>query len=274
MRIDAHQHFWLMKDREGQWPPPELAAIYRDFMPPDLQPLLSDAGIEGTVLVQTMESGADTAFMLDLAEKHRFIRGVVGWVDLKGPDAAGEIAALAKNPKLRGMRPMLQGLDQDDWIADPALDAAIAALIAHSLVFDALVLPRHLPHLLDFAQRHRQLPVVIDHGAKPWIATGHYTGWRQDMARLAALPQVHCKLSGLWTEAGDRKPEATRPYAETIFELFGPERTLWGSDWPVLRLAGGYGDWHAFCREIIPQADHEAVFGGNAARFYGLERSG
>lgn len=270
MRIDAHQHFWLMKYREGQWPPPELAAIYRDFLPSDLQPLLSDAGIDGTILVQTMESGEDTAFMLDLAEKHPFIRGVVGWTDLKAATAAQDIAALAARPALRGVRPMLQGLEQDDWITDPALEPAIQALVAHGLVFDALVLPRHLPHLLVFAQRYPDLPVVIDHGAKPWIATGHFTGWRRDMALLSALPHVHCKLSGLWTEAGEQKPEATRPYVETILELFGPGRTLWGSDWPVLRLAGDYGDWHAFCRDIVPQADHDAVFGGNAARFYGL----
>ncbi|NSZ64151.1 amidohydrolase [Agrobacterium tumefaciens] len=270
MIIDAHQHFWLMKDRAGQWPPPSLAAIYRDFLPQDLSPLLEKAGVSGTVLVQTMESAADTDFMLDLAGSTDFIKGVVGWVDMKSADAAAEIARRAKNPAFKGVRPMLQGMDDVTWIDDPALDAAVDALVKHALVFDALVLPPHLSHLLAFARRHPQLPVVIDHGAKPLIATGQYGDWRRDMAALAALPNLHCKLSGLLTERGEQRPEAVRPYAETILELFGGERVIFGSDWPVLRLAGDYQEWLDFCREIVPEHDHAAVFGGNAVRFYSL----
>ncbi len=194
MFIDAHQHFWLMKDRAGQWPPPSLAAIYRDFLPADLSPLLAD-----------------------------FIKGVVGWVDMKSPDAATEIARRAKHRAFKAVRPMLQGMEDVAWIDDPLLDPAVAALVNHGLAFDALVLPPNLPHLLAFARRHPQLPVVIDHGAKPLIATGHYSAWRKDMGALAALPNVHCKLSGLLTERGDQRPEAVRPYAETILELFGAD---------------------------------------------------
>ncbi|CUX08308.1 MULTISPECIES: amidohydrolase family protein [Rhizobium/Agrobacterium group] len=270
MLIDAHQHFWLMKDRAGQWPPPALAAIYRDFLPADLSPLLAEAGVSGTVLVQTMETAADTDFMLELADKTGFIKGVVGWVDMKSPDAATEIARRAKHSAFRGVRPMLQGIEDVAWIDDPALDTAVDALVKHGLVFDALVLPPNLPHLLSFARRHPQLPVVIDHGAKPLIATGHYSGWRSDMAALAALPNVHCKLSGLLTERGDQRPEAVRPYAETILELFGANRVIFGSDWPVLRLAGDYQVWLDFCRDIVPAEDYAAVFGGNAIRFYSL----
>ena len=270
MRIDAHQHFWLMKDRQGQWPPPSLEAIYLDFSPEDLKPLLDASTIDGTVLVQTMESEADTAYMLDLAANTLFIKGVVGWTDLKATQAPDRIEALASNPLLKGFRPMLQGLPEDNWIDDPVLDPAIAAMVAHGLVFDALVLPRHLPGLFNFASRHADLPVVIDHGAKPWIATGHYSEWRQNMAALAGLPNVFCKLSGLLTEAGDQKPQAVRPYAETIVELFGPSRVLWGSDWPVLHLAGDYAQWLDMCRDIVPQQHHDAVFGGNAISFYNL----
>ncbi|AAK88528.2 amidohydrolase [Agrobacterium tumefaciens] len=270
MLIDAHQHFWLMKDRAGQWPPPSLAAIYRDFLPTDLSPLLTAAGVSGTVLVQTMETAADTDFMLELAENTDFIKGVVGWVDMKSAEVTAEIARRAKHPAFKGVRPMLQGMEDVAWIDDAALNAAVEALVKHGLVFDALVLPPNLPHLLSFASKHPELPVVIDHGAKPLIATGHYRDWRRNMAALAARPNVHCKLSGLLTERGEQRPEAVRPYAETILELFGGDRVIFGSDWPVLRLAGDFQGWLDFCRDIVPAKDHAAVFGGNAIRFYSL----
>lgn len=270
MWIDAHQHFWLLEDRQGQWPPPSLQAIHQDFLPGDLQPLMAKAGIVGTVLVQSMTSAADTDFMLALADENRFIKGVVGWVDLKAADAKDEIARRAAHPVFKGVRPMLQDVSDPAWIDDPALDEAVNALIRHGLVFDALVLPHHLPFLLNFAKRHPLLPIVIDHGAKPLIATGRYIGWRHDMAALAAQSNVACKLSGLLTERGEQKSEAVRPYAETIIDLFGPHRLIFGSDWPVLRLAGDYHAWLDFCRDIVPQADHGAVFGGNAVRFYSL----
>jgi L-fuconolactonase len=274
MRIDAHQHFWRIADRAGQWPPPALGAIHRDFTPEDLLPLLEAAGVDGTVLVQTMEREADTAWMLDLAGRHGFIKGVVGWTDLKAPDAAGAIARLAADRRLRGLRPMLQDIAPDDWIADPGLRPAVEAMLAHDLAFDALVLPRHLRPLHDFATRHPGLRIVIDHGAKPPIAEGRFTAWRQSMAALAALPNVWCKLSGLLTEAGGRDPASVRPYAETLLELFGPQRLIFGSDWPVLRLAGDYIAWIEQCREIVPAAHHDAVFGANAVSFYRLDVAG
>lgn len=270
MRIDAHQHFWQIAERTGQWPPPTLSALHRDFGPEDLQPLLAEAKIEGTVLVQTMEREADTAFMLDLAERNPFILGVVGWTDLKAADAPDAIAGLAQHLKLKGVRPMLQDIADDHWIDDPALKPVVSAMIDHGLVFDALVLPRHLDALLRFAHRSTRLPIVIDHGAKPPIAEGRFAVWRRQMAALAELPKVHCKLSGLLTEAGDQRPQSVRPYAETILELFGPSRVIWGSDWPVLRIAGDYHDWLAQCLDIVPAEHHDAVFGGNAVRFYNL----
>ncbi|MDQ0349230.1 amidohydrolase family protein [Ancylobacter vacuolatus] len=271
MRIDAHQHFWRIADRGGQWPPPDLAPIYRDFGPEDLAPLLAAAGIEGTVLVQTMERTADTAYMLDLAARHPFIRAVVGWTDMKAPDAEGAIARLAAHPRLKGLRAMLQDIAADDWITDPALAPAVGAMVAHDLAFDALVLPRHLRPLFAFAARHPELRIVIDHGAKPLIGEGRISRWRADLAALAALPNVWCKLSGLLTEADGRGPAAVRPYGETLLDLFGPARLIFGSDWPVLRLAGDYAGWLALCRDIVPADHHDAVFGANAARFYRLD---
>ncbi len=270
MLIDAHQHFWLLKDRRGQWPPPSLGAIYHDFLPADLRPLMQQAGISGTVLVQTMESAADTDFMLALADDNAFIKGVVGWVDMKADNAASEIVRRAAHPAFKGVRPMLQDIADVSWIHDGTLEPAVNALIEHGLVFDALVLPLHLPYLLRFATEYSGLPIVIDHGAKPLIATGRYGAWRKDMAALATLPNLHCKLSGLLTERGEQKPEAVRPYAETILELFGAERVIFGSDWPVLRLAGDYQGWLDFCRDIVPEDHHAAIFGGNATRFYTL----
>ncbi|RQP25459.1 amidohydrolase [Albitalea terrae] len=278
MRVDAHQHFWCLADRQGQWPPAELAAIHRDFLPADLEPLRQHAGIDGTVLVQSLPSENDTRWLLDLADQHRFVWGVVGWVDLKAPDAPERIAALATRSKLKGLRPMLQDLRDDGWIADAAVDAGARAMAQHGLVFDALVLTRHLEALHGFAARHRELRIVIDHGAKPPIATGELEPWRSRMAALAALPHVSCKVSGLLTEAGPRRSaQALRPYVQALWDLFGPRRLLWGSDWPVLRLAGDYQAWlemsQALFATIDPamsDADRADLFGANAMRLYGL----
>ncbi len=270
MRIDGHLHFWKLAARVGEWPPPELAAINRDFMPDDFTPLLADAGIDGTILVQSLPSRADTRFMLGLAERHPFILGVVGWVDLKAADAPEQIRILSADEKLKGLRPMLQSLPIN-WLDDPALDPAVAAMQAQGLCFDALPLPLHLPSLLRFAQRFPALPIVINHGAKPDIAHSGSEGWRENMVALAALPNLFCKLSGLLTEAGPRAAiEDIRPYAETLFELFGPDRLIWGSDWPVLNLAGDYRGWQTMAEALVPAEAQAAVFGDTARTFYRL----
>ncbi|WP_195763884.1 amidohydrolase family protein [Pseudoduganella rivuli] len=274
MRVDAHQHFWQLAARDGAWPPPELAPIYRDFYPDDLAGLLQEHGIGATVLVQSMPNEDDTRFMLDLADRHGFIGAVVGWADLKAADAPQRIAALAAHPKLRGLRPMLQDLDDDHWIDDAALAPAVAAMLAHGLRFDALVLPRHLPALLAFAQRYPELPIVIDHLAKPAMQEEPAAQWLNDMDRLAALPNVHCKLSGMVTEAGPGWTTGQlRPYAHHVLDVFGAERVMWGSDWPVIRLAADYGAWvkasDVLLAHLAP-AQRQAVFGLNARRFYGI----
>jgi L-fuconolactonase len=275
MLVDAHQHFWRLADRNGAWPPPELAAIHRDFLPGDLAPLLDRHGVARTVLVQSMPNEDDTRFMLDLARRHPFIGGVVGWVDMKAPDAPARIAALAADPLLKGLRPMLQDLDDDDWIDDAALAPAVEAMLRHRLSFDALVLPRHLPALRAFAGRYPDLPIVIDHGAKPLIGHGELEPWRGDIARLAAMPQVCCKLSGLVTEAGPGWDiDRLRPYVAHLRASFGPRRLIWGSDWPVLNLAADYAGWIAACASLLDgldEPDRHAVFGLNARRFYRID---
>jgi L-fuconolactonase len=275
MRIDAHQHFWRIADRHGAWPPPELAAIHRDFKPDDLAPMLERHGIARTVLVQSMPNEHDTLFMLDLAKRHAFIGGVVGWVDMKRADVPARIAAMATDSRLKGLRPMLQDLDDDRWIDDPALEPAVREMIAHGLSFDALVLPRHLPALIAFAERFPDLPIVIDHGAKPSIAQGTMEPWRHDIARLAAMPQVHCKLSGLVTEAGtDWDVARLQPYADHVLDVFGPHRVIWGSDWPVLNLASDYANWIAASEALLArlnEAERDGIFGLNAKRFYRID---
>jgi L-fuconolactonase len=276
MRIDAHLHFWRIAGREGSWPPPVLAALHRDCLPGELAPLLRRHGIARAVLVQSLPTEDDTRFMLDLARRHAFIGGVVGWVDMKRADASQRIAALARDPRLKGLRPMLADLDEVCWIADAALAPAVQSMLVHGLRLDALVGPRHLGALLRFAERFPDLPIVIDHGAKPGIARGEMEPWRTDLARLAALPSVHCKLSGLVTEAGAGADLARlRPYADCILELFGPARVMWGSDWPVLNLDSDYAGWIATSEALLAgcnEAGRQAIFGLNAQSFYGLER--
>ena len=272
MRIDAHQHFWLLANRAGGWPPPELAEIHRDFLPEQLMPLLQQHGIGASVLVQSLPNREDTTFMLDLATRHACIQAVVGWVDLKAADASERIGAFATHPKFRGLRPMLQDLPDDAWIADPALTPAVDAMRRHGLSLDALVLPRHLPALLTFAKRFPELPIVIDHAAKPAIASGAMVPWKDDIARLAALPQVHCKLSGLVTEAAANWSVGDlQAYVDHILDVFGAQRVMWGSDWPVLNLAADYERWIEATEALLSRLDEfarEQVLGITAQQFY------
>lgn len=274
MRIDAHQHFWAPARGDYGWLTPALGPLYRDVGPRELVPHLRRHGIDGTVLVQAAPTVAETRYLLAIAAAHDVVRGVVGWADLAAPDAAGTIDALADDPRLCGLRPMLQDLPRADWIATAPIDAALRRMVDRGLAFDALVRPAHLPHLLRCLERNPDLRVVVDHAAKPEIAAGRCTDWRTGLAALAARPGVHCKLSGLLTEAAPGAGAAAlRPYVDTVFELFGPERVMWGSDWPVLELAAGYDDWIAITDDLLRDLDasqRAGVLGTNAARVYRL----
>jgi len=273
-RIDAHQHFWRLSRGDYGWLTPELAPLYRDFLPDDLAPLLERAAISGTVLVQAAPTEAETMFMLSLAEAHAFIEGVVGWTDFEAPDAPARIAALAAHPKLVGLRPMIQDLPDDAWMLRPDLTPAFDALRLHDLVFDALVFPRHLANLAMLLARHPSLRTVVDHGAKPAIASGEMTAWATGITAIARETTAFCKLSGLVTEAGaDWSVDGLRPYVDHLLAEFGPSRLIWGSDWPVCTLAARYQDWLDASDQLLQSCKHaerEAILGGNAARVYRL----
>ncbi len=270
--IDAHQHFWKVERGDYGWLRPELGSIYRDFGPTDLAPFMVRHHIEKTIVVQAAPTVAETEYLLQIAESTASVAGVVGWADFEASDAEEVIARLSANRLLVGLRPMVQDIADDDWLLRPGLDQAFRALVRHGLVFDALVLPRHLGQLSRIVERYPDLPVVIDHLAKPAIAVGALDPWRADMAVFQQFPQVFCKLSGMVTEAGfDWSVEDLLPYARHIMQIFGPERVIWGSDWPVVDLGGGYDVWRAATLEILQEvapSEKDAILGGNAQRLY------
>ncbi|KRD96279.1 amidohydrolase [Bosea sp. Root381] len=277
MRIDAHQHFWQLARADYGWLRPALGPIYRDFGPADLAPLLARHAIDRTILVQAAPTEAETRFLLGIAARTPFVAGVVGWADFDAPDIARRIELLASHDGLVGLRPMVQDIADDDWLAKPALAPAFAAMRAHGLVFDALLLPRHIPAALAILAREPELPVVIDHAAKPDLVTGDLADWRAGIAALAAHPNVVCKLSGLVTEsAADWTIETLRPVVAHLLATFGPQRLIFGSDWPVLTLRAEYSHWIETAEALLEgctDGEREAVFGGNAARVY-LSRGG
>jgi L-fuconolactonase len=269
--IDAHQHVWQIGRNGHAWPTDAEEAIFRDYGLADFRAEALPLGVSRTVLVQSQPDPRDTDWLLGMAETDDLVAGVVGWADLAAPDAPARIADLASRPKLQALRPMVQDLAAG-WYDQPALEPAFAAMVEHRLRLDALVRVAHLGSLDRLAARFPRLAIVIDHAAKPRIGTADgFAEWHAAIAPLAARPNVFCKLSGLLTECGSAPAEAVEPYARAIPELFGAERTLWGSDWPVLELAGGYSEWLALARACVPGAAHADVFGRTAARFYGLE---
>jgi len=270
--IDAHQHFWRLDRGDYGWLTPALAPIYRDFGPDELAPVIARHGIERTILVQAAPTAAETEYLLAIAGTIRFVAGVVGWVDFDAPDAPDRVARLAASPRLVGLRPMVQDIADDDWLARASHAPVFEAMIAHRLVFDALVLPRHLPRLARVLERHPALRIVVDHGAKPGIRSREIDAWRAEMTAIASHPLAHCKLSGLVTEApAGAGLDALAPYIEALLALFGPDRLLWGSDWPVVELAGGFDRWRAVTLAALaglaPEARAE-VLGGAAERVY------
>ena len=272
MRIDAHHHLWTLARGDYGWLTPALAPIHRDFSLSDLAPHLAAADIQGTILVQAAPTEAETMFLLDIAAKAQVVRGVVGWTDFGAADGEARIDALAAHKLLVGLRPMVQDIPDDDWLLRPALAPLLAAMARSSLVFDALVLPRHLPRLLRLIDGHPDVQFVLDHCAKPRLATGEMADWHGDVALLAERPNIVCKLSGLATEAAvGWQITDLRKAVDHVVACFGTHRLLWGSDWPVVNLAGGYEKWFAAAEALLAglSADEKAaIFGGNAARIY------
>lgn len=281
--IDAHCHIWALGRGDYEWldvTDPALGPIAQDFGVGDLGARMAQAGIARAILVQAAPSEGETRFMLEQAAQAPHVAGVVGWVDVTAPDFATRLGALAQDPLLRGIRPMLQDL-APDWLATQPVAGWADALVDQGLRFDALVKPPQLATLLDVMRANPALPVVIDHAAKPALGAPaddpRHAMWRDGMARLAGETGAVCKLSGILTEMSAAQLADPRdtlfPLLDQLRAWFGADRLMWGSDWPVLRLAGSYAGWQALFAEWLAglsPADAAQITGGTAARFYGV----
>jgi L-fuconolactonase len=280
VKIDAHQHYWHPARGDYDWLPRDVAVLNRSYTPQDLAPALQTAGIDGTILVQAAATTFETEYMLGLADATPSILGVVGWVDFEDATQMDTLRRLARHPKFKGVRPMIQDIEDVDWMLRTQVQWAYEALIDLNLTFDALGFPRHLDNFHTLLTRYPEMRVVIDHVMKPQIrdqmaGADAFTPWAEGMTRLADDTGAFVKLSGMVTEAAEGWTESDlRPFAEHVVSAFGPRRVMWGSDWPVCRLAAEYTAWHAiaqdFCADLSPEDQHE-VFGGTATRFYRLD---
>ena len=292
MRVDAHCHLWHLGRGDYAWlakGPAALAPLRRDFDLDDLPAAAPGAGVASTILVQAAPTVGETEFLLDRAHAGApVVGGVVGWVDLADPRGADDLERLARDPLLKGVRPMLQDLSDPDWIGTRPAAGCLAALERLGLRFDALVTPRELRALTRFVEAHPALPVMIDHAAKPDLGApagdDRSAAWRDGMRALSGSPRVCCKLSGLLTllpadrlRTAGEAAETLRPVVDDILAWFGPRRLAWGSDWPVVTLAGAPAFWLDVTDRLLSDLDAEdraAVLGGTAARFYGLAPGG
>ena len=279
MRIDAHQHFWNPARGDYDWMPQDNATLCRPYVPADLEDTLRTNGFDGTVLVQAAATVCETEYMLGVADATPWIKGVVGWINFENPDDLAHLRRLAKHPKFLGVRPMIQDIPDVNWMLREDVQWGFRAVCDLDLTFDALGFPQHLANFLTTVRRYPDMRVVYDHSMKPQIrdqqaGNDAFTAWAEGMARLADETKGYCKLSGLVTEAeAGWTADEIRPFASHVLDVFGPERVMWGSDWPVCRLQAEYGDWYSlaqdFTRHLTPSEQNE-VFGGSATRFYGL----
>jgi L-fucono-1,5-lactonase len=274
-RIDAHQHFWRYTAADYAWISDAMAPLRRDFLPADLGREMARAGVDACVAVQARQTIEETRWLLALADAHPFIAGVVGWIDLQSPGARADLAALVDQPKLVGVRHIVQTEPDDRFMLQPAFCAGLALLEEFGLAYDILIYSRHLMVAAELADRFPAQRFVLDHLAKPDIRSGAIATWERDLRELALRANVSAKLSGLVTEADwDRwTPAALRPYLDVAFDCFGAERLMTGSDWPVCTLAGDYATTMSVVVDYLadrPAHERDAVLGGNAQRFWNL----
>ena len=277
MRIDAHQHFWVYDQREYAWIDDSMASLRRDFLPNDLKPELERNGFQGSVVVQARQTLEETRWLLELAADASFILGVVGWVDLRSPDVRSQLQTFAGNPKLLGVRHVVQNEPEDRFLLQPEFLRGIGVLEEFDLTYDILIYPRHLQVAAEFVRHFPCLRFVLDHLAKPLIKSGRVHPWRTGMRDLARFPNVFCKLSGMVTEADWQHWTAAdlRPYFDVVLNAFGPKRLMFGSDWPACLLACTYGRWfdtvHEFVNDLS-SAEREMILGEVASGVYGLKK--
>jgi L-fucono-1,5-lactonase len=276
--IDAHQHFWKWSPAAHPWIDDSMAALRRDFLPADLEPLLRASGFTHSIAVQATQTVDETRWLLDLADRHPFLAAVVGWVDLRADSVVGDLAALAAHPKLRGVRHVVQSEPDDRFLLRPDFQRGVAALGAHGLVYEFLVVPRQLPAAVELAARFPEQPFVLDHLGKPEVRARRVEPWATHVRALARHRNVACKLSGLVTEADWTRwsPADLAPFLDVALEAFAPDRLMIGSDWPVCTLAGAHAnvvrvivDWAS---RLSPR-ERDAVLRGTATRVYGLDRA-
>ncbi|MFQ3338041.1 MAG: L-fuconolactonase [Colwellia sp.] len=274
MRIDAHQHFWQLSRGDYEWLTPQLELLYQDFLPEQLAPVLEKHQVNKTVLVQAAATTAETEFMLKIARQEEFVAGVVGWIDMECDNALAHLEHFSQSPYFKGIRPMLQDIEDINWMLKAELAPVFELLMTKNLTFDALVLPQHLDALFTLIKRYPALKVVIDHGAKPAISNDSSPEWFDKLALIASETSAFCKLSGLVTEAGqDPQLEQLVPYMEHLLLCFGPERLMWGSDWPVVETNSNYQSWlgqvETFLQPLT-NTEQQSIWAGTAKKFYQL----
>ena len=278
MNIDAHQHFWKFDAARDTWITDPMQVIRKDFLPRDLAPDLKANGIDACITVQADSSENDTRFLLELAENDPQIAGVVGWVDLRSPQLEERLKAFSKFPKLRGFRHVAQSETDNRFLVQPEFTAGIARLREFNFTYDILVLPRQLPAAIELVAMFPEQPFVIDHLGKPDVRTRTSTRWPEKIKKLACYPNVYGKISGLLTEADwyRWKPADFVPFLDAAFEAFGPDRLMFGSDWPVCLVAGTYSQVRQSIAEYVEKnapAAKAKIFGENAAHFYDVTQS-
>lgn len=274
MKIDAHQHFWIFDPVRDAWIDDSMAVLQRDFLPADLAPLLQQAGMDGCVAVQADQSEQETGFLLELAAQNDFIKKVVGWVDLAAPDVDGRLEQWQDQPKLAGFRHILQA-EPPDIMASRAFRNGIGALCRLKFTYDILIYPQHLPAAYELAKTFSYQPFVIDHLAKPFIKKQEIEPWKQQIKAMASLPNVYCKLSGMATEADHANWQEAHivPYMDAVLEAFGPDRLMFGSDWPVCLLAADYRhtiDLVLNYIQTLSESEQNQIMGKTACRFYNI----
>ena len=276
MKLDSHQHFWKYDATQYGWMKPEWP-IRRDLLPGDLEPLLARCGFDGAIAVQARQTLEESRWLLELADAHPLIQGVVGWVDLRSERVEEQLARFAAHPRFVGVRHVVQDEPDDNFLLRPEFVRGIRALRQFQLRYDLLIFPKQLPATIELVRRFPEQPFVLDHLAKPFIRDGVLSPWREQIHTLAAAPNVCCKISGLVTEAHWQHWRAAdfRPYLDVVFAAFGPERLMFGSDWPVSLLAATYEQSFNLVNDYLaqfPAAVRDQILGGNAAKFYGLTR--
>lgn len=273
--IDSHQHFWKFDPVRDSWITEEMKVIQRDFAPEDIKPLLDNNNIGGCVAVQADQSDKENSFLLALAEKNDFVKGVVGWVDFQAEDVEEKLIQYSSHDKLKGFRHVLQGEKQRDFMLRPAFKNGIGKLKHFNFSYDILIFPDQLKFTLDFVRSFPDQRFVIDHIAKPYIKDKKIDEWKNDMQALANEGNVSCKISGMVTEADWKnwRKEDFKPYLDVVVESFGVKRIMYGSDWPVCLVAASYDKMFQIVKEYFSgfsNDEQQLFFGTNATQFYNL----